>query len=74
MQILRRRDVERKTGQARSTIYDGMAAGTFPRPIRLSAKAVGWLESEVEAWIADRIAERDGPARAARPKLVGADR
>lgn len=54
--ILRRRRVEDRTGLPRSTIYDAIAAGTFPAPIRLGARSVGWLESEVEAWIAQRIA------------------
>ena len=27
---------------------------TFPRPIRLSARAIGWLESEIDVWIATR--------------------
>ena len=38
-----------------------MAEGKFPPPIRLTAKAVGWLEAEVAAWIAARVAERDAP-------------
>jgi prophage regulatory protein len=57
--ILRRREVERLTGLKRSTIYEAMRAGTFPRPIRLGAGAVGWLETEIAEWQARRIAERD---------------
>lgn len=60
--VLRRGDVERVTGLSRSTIYDYMARGRFPRPIRLSGKSVGWLESEVGEWIKARIAERDTEA------------
>jgi predicted DNA-binding transcriptional regulator AlpA len=41
--VLRRGDVERVTGLSRSTIYDYMARGQFPRPIRLSGKSVGGL-------------------------------
>lgn len=58
--ILRRADVERATGLSRSTLYDLMATGRFPRPIKLGGKAVGWLERDILAWQRDRIAERDG--------------
>ena len=57
--ILRRPAVETTTGLSRSTIYQHMQAGIFPKPIRLGPKAVGWLESEVLAWIEARTAERD---------------
>jgi prophage regulatory protein len=57
--ILRRPQVEEMTGLGRSAIYEYMARGEFPRPIRLSGKSVGWLESEVGDWIKARIAERD---------------
>ena len=57
--VLRRPDVERVTGLPRSTIYDKMKAGEFPRPIRLTARSVGWLESEIADWQKARIAARD---------------
>jgi prophage regulatory protein len=53
--ILRRKQVIAKTGLARSTIYDHMRRGTFPKPIRLGDKIVGWIESEVNAWLNDQI-------------------
>lgn len=52
--VLRRRQVEARTGLGRSTLYALMADGRFPAPIRLSANTVGWLEHEIEAWIAER--------------------
>ncbi len=61
--ILRRREVENVTGKPRSSIYAGIAAGTFPKPIPLGEKAVGWLEDEIIQWQKDRIAERDRPTR-----------
>ena len=62
--ILRRPGVEAKTGLSRSGIYDLMKAGKFPRPVPLGGKkAVGWLESEIEAWIEERIAERGEVSR-----------
>ncbi len=53
--ILRRPQVEARTGLARSTIYDRIKAGTFPAPISLGEKAVGWIESEIDAWLTARI-------------------
>lgn len=50
--ILRRQQVEEKTGLARSTIYKRMATGNFPKQINLGgARAVGWLESDIDDWI-----------------------
>jgi prophage regulatory protein len=53
--ILRRKQVQARTGLARSTMYQQIQDGTFPRPIPLGPRAVGWLESEVCNWIAERV-------------------
>ena len=60
--ILRRGEVERVTGLSRSTLYSHMAEGTFPKPIKLGRRAVGWLESAIDAWLAERAAETDRAA------------
>ena len=57
--LMRLREVRRRTGKSRSGIYRGIADGTFPAPVKLGERASAWVESEIEAWIADRIAERD---------------
>ena len=57
--ILRRKQVEKRTGLSRSTIYLRIQEGTFPKPINLGARAVGWLENEVEAWLAARMEIRN---------------
>jgi prophage regulatory protein len=57
--ILRRNEVERVTGFPRSTLYDLVARGRFPRPIKLSKRAVGWLEDEIADWQQARIDARD---------------
>lgn len=54
--ILRRKQVEIRTGLSRSTIYARISEGTFPPPIDLGGRAVGWLESEIDAWLQSRIA------------------
>lgn len=52
LRILRRKQVESRTGLSRSTIYARMAEGSFPRPIDLGGgRAVGWIEAEIEAWL-----------------------
>lgn len=53
--ILRRKQVEARTGLARSTIYDHVRAGTFPAPISLGGKAVGWVEAEIDAWLTAQV-------------------
>lgn len=58
--ILRRKEVEARTGLSRSTIYLHISKGTFPKPISLGPRAVGWIESEIDAWFASRIEGRDG--------------
>lgn len=46
-------------GLSQTTLYEQVAAGLFPAPIPIGAQAVAWLESEVLAWIQQRIEERD---------------
>ncbi|MCP4192807.1 MAG: AlpA family transcriptional regulator [Planctomycetaceae bacterium] len=52
--ILRRPEVETLTGLSRSTIYAMMDTELFPRPVRLGKRAVGWSESTIQQWLADR--------------------
>ncbi len=55
--LLRLPEVERRTGLKRSAIYNRMTTGEFPKPIRLTQKAVAWPESEVAHWIHAKIAQ-----------------
>lgn len=57
LHILRRKQVESRTGLSRSTIYDRIRAGTFPKPVSLGAKAVGWIESEIDGWLVDQVSK-----------------
>lgn len=57
--ILRRKQVENRTGLSRSTIYNRIHEGSFPKSISLGSRSVGWIESEVDAWLADCIERRD---------------
>ena len=49
--------VKARTGLSRSSIYLRMKQGQFPRSISLGNRAIGWLESDVNKWLEDRIAE-----------------
>lgn len=51
IKIMRLPAVIECTGMSRSSIYAGVKCGTFPRPCRLSCRAVGWLETEIENWV-----------------------
>ena len=55
LEILRRREVQARTGLSRSTIYEKIKNRTFPLPISLGSKSVGWIRSEIDEWIAERI-------------------
>jgi prophage regulatory protein len=59
MRILRLRDVMDKTGLARSTVYKYIEAGTFPKPIDLGGRSVGWVDEEINDWILEKISQRD---------------
>jgi prophage regulatory protein len=56
--ILRREEVEAKTGFKRAHIYNLMKAGRFPKAMRLGIRAVGWDSLEIEQWIAERRNQR----------------
>lgn len=59
MKIIRLKDVIDTTGLSRSTIYKYIAEGSFPKPVSLGDRCVGWVESEVHDWVLARIEERD---------------
>lgn len=57
--ILRYPEVFKRTGYHRTSLFKMEKVGKFPKRIPLGPKSVGWLESEVDAWIAARISARD---------------
>jgi prophage regulatory protein len=54
--ILRLAPVKGKTGLGKTQIYELISRGEFPAQIKLSSRAVGWLSSDIDNWIADRVA------------------
>jgi prophage regulatory protein len=55
--ILKLSEVEARVGLKKTTIYKSVQAGTFPAPIALGGKARGWVDSEIDQWIEERIAD-----------------
>ncbi len=56
LRILRRKQLEARLGLSRSTIYAKVAAGELPPPIRLgTGRAVGWVEGEIDQWLATQV-------------------
>ncbi|HLE64361.1 MAG: AlpA family transcriptional regulator [Betaproteobacteria bacterium RIFCSPLOWO2_12_FULL_62_58] len=53
--ILRLPAVKARTGLSRSSIYLWTSKGTFPKPISLGPRAVGWIAAEIEEWLKQRI-------------------
>jgi prophage regulatory protein len=53
--ILRLPDVKRSTGLSRSTIYLRISQGTFPKPVSLGERSVGWVEGEIQEWLQRQI-------------------
>jgi prophage regulatory protein len=59
--ILRLPIVKERTGLSRSTIYLRMSHGAFPRQFSLGGgQAIGWLESDIEDWIAEQVGNKKG--------------
>lgn len=54
--FLRLKEVIRRTTYSRSRIYELIQMQKFPRPIHLGARAVAWLESDIQRWMDERIA------------------
>ena len=55
MSISRRPQVQARTGIPKATMYAMMATGAFPRPIKIGARAVAWLDSDIDRWIEARV-------------------
>lgn len=56
--VIRLKEVMTRTGLSRSTVYLHIKDGLFPKPINLGTRSVGWLESEIDTWISEKIVKR----------------
>ncbi len=52
--MLSRLEVEERTGLSRTTLWRRLRNGEFPLPLKLGSSKIGWLESEIKAWLATR--------------------
>ncbi|NCC23090.1 MAG: AlpA family transcriptional regulator [Alphaproteobacteria bacterium] len=59
LKILRLPEVIARVGLKRASIYHRISEGTFPKPVPLGPRAVGWLEHEIDAWLRRRLEERN---------------
>jgi prophage regulatory protein len=57
--FIRLPEVINRTGYRRTSIYEKIAEGTFPAPIKLGPRAVAWVSEDIEEWMDARVAERD---------------
>lgn len=78
IKILRRAQVQERTGLSCSTLYAKLKFNakrpaefdaTFPKPVRIGAKAVGWVEAEVDAWLAAQVAKSRSGAVSREPAV-----
>ena len=66
MRVLRRHELAKLVPYHINYIYRMEKAGRFPRRVQIGPNRVAWIESEVVAWLNERIAERDAePVKAA---------
>lgn len=54
--LIRRKEVQARTGLGASSIYAMMKNGEFPQCLNLSERRVAWIESDIDKWIAERVA------------------
>ena len=58
--ILKLTEVKAITRRSRSSIYAAIAENDFPQPIKIGKRSVGWIESEIAAWVEARKTRRSG--------------
>lgn len=57
IRLIRRKEVESRTGLSRSTIYERIKQHKFPPPVSLGARAVAWVSSEIDEWIQEQVTQ-----------------
>ena len=62
LRLVRMRETERRVGLCEDQIGNLEKAGKFPRRVRISERAIGYVEHELDAWLEARVAARDQQA------------
>ncbi len=60
LRIIRMPEVQKKIGLCKASIYNRIAEGSFPKPISLGGRSVGWIESDLDQWIFERSSMNEG--------------
>ena len=68
--IIRAKEVVRRTGLSRTTIWRQVRVGAFPAPLELTENTIGWDEDEVSIWLASRSRAAWAPALAPQPEAA----
>ncbi|MEX0447874.1 helix-turn-helix transcriptional regulator [Xenorhabdus sp. SGI246] len=55
--LIRLPEIQRRTGYGKAWIYKPIADNRFPKQVKIGTRSVAFIESEVDSWIAQRIAE-----------------
>ncbi|XIH60348.1 hypothetical protein C1N60_14770 [Pantoea sp. SGAir0184] len=63
--LIRLSEVQRRTGYSKAWLYRLMSEKRFPLPVKIGARAIAFIESEIDAWIEERI----NASRSATPSL-----
>lgn len=58
--LIRMSEIIRRTGYSKAWIYKLIAQGRFPQPVKIGSRSIAFVESEVEEWVNQRIAESRG--------------
>jgi len=57
--LIRFPEVQKRTGYSKAWLYRLLGENRFPKPVKIGSRSIAFVESEIDAWIAERIAERD---------------
>lgn len=58
IRLIRLPDVMMITGLKRSTVYNKMKSGEFPKSVSIGERSIAWIESEINSWVANNISRR----------------
>ena len=58
--LIRLPEVQRRTGYSKAWIYRLMSQQRFPKTVKIGSRSIAFIESEIDEWIDQRIAESRG--------------